>query len=292
MSVNSCLVCFEAVDHLFFSPYCRNGHFSLNYPDEPAHFECLVTAFENNSSCSICRDQITNIDAIKAVVGNVIVLFEKIDPSHHQLNRFLADIEICVDRHTGTAPNNVKLEEISNIFLDNIEYIATEIYSDLGRFSIALLAPIKNGLFLQFASAYQNTPAFVYAAVMQNGLALKYASPELQDDLYIVYAALKQNPIALKYASLRLRNNLHLVLFAVRLNGLALRYASDTLKRNLFVLAAAYNQNNAVFHDIPEDLRVNVVDSHGRESGGRAAPLTEVLKPNKFFWSLTQHISS
>ena len=49
------------------------------------------------------------------------------------------------------------------------------------------------------------------AAVNQNGLALEFASEELQNDRAIVIAAVQNNCIALQYASEELQNNLEIV---------------------------------------------------------------------------------
>jgi histidinol phosphatase-like PHP family hydrolase len=48
----------------------------------------------------------------------------------------------------------------------------------------------------------------VLAAVKQNGLALEYASKELQNDREVVLAAVKQDGRALEYASDELKSEL------------------------------------------------------------------------------------
>jgi hypothetical protein len=266
-------------------PYCNRGHFSSYYPDFSAHFKCLSKAFEENPSCPICREQIIDYTAIQRVVSKAIQLFHEIKLNHHNLNIFFSDIDVCVNRIVLSD----NIDDVTGVFYRTVDSITNQ-FSNIGRFSVALLAPIHNGLFLKFAGEYQKIPAFVYAAVTQNGLALKYASSELQDALHIVYAALRQNPLALEYASERLRNNFDLVLFAVKINGFALFYASDDLQRDLRILEAAFDQNHEVRQYIPEDLLFDVIDNHRSKSQGAKRPFCEDPPPKKWVWSISQQV--
>ena len=47
----------------------------------------------------------------------------------------------------------------------------------------------------------QNEYEVVFAAVSQNGLALQFASKDIQDNFWIVWEAVKQNGLALEFAS-------------------------------------------------------------------------------------------
>ncbi len=55
--------------------------------------------------------------------------------------------------------------------------------------------------------SFQDDREIVLAAVRNNGLALMYASKDLQGDREVVLAAMRQNPEALKYASRELQND-------------------------------------------------------------------------------------
>lgn len=104
--------------------------------------------------------------------------------------------------------------------------IAIAIYDENVRYNAALSRVKTNGLELKNVWAYQNTFSVVLAAVEQNGMALRYASRELQDDPRIIYAATMQNGLAIQFASLRQKNDPSMVLYAAKQNPGALQFAS------------------------------------------------------------------
>ena len=81
----------------------------------------------------------------------------------------------------------------------------------------------------------------------QNGLALQFASPRLQNDKQIVLAAVRQNGLALQFASASLQDDKEVVLAAVRQNGFALNSASSKLRQDQEVVLAALQQNNEAY---------------------------------------------
>ena len=64
----------------------------------------------------------------------------------------------------------------------------------------------------------------------EDGLALEYASDELETDQQVVLATVKQNGLALKFASDELKTDQQVVLEAVKQTGLAVKFASDHLR--------------------------------------------------------------
>jgi hypothetical protein len=72
----------------------------------------------------------------------------------------------------------------------------------------------------------------VMAVVQQNGMALRYASPQMKNNEEVVMAAVQQNGMALMYASIEMKNNMDVVMAAVQQNGHALVYAPERI-RNL-----------------------------------------------------------
>ncbi len=54
---------------------------------------------------------------------------------------------------------------------------------------------------------YSEDRHMVERAVMSNGLALQYASPEVRDILFVVEEAILNNPMAIQYASSRIQND-------------------------------------------------------------------------------------
>lgn len=102
----------------------------------------------------------------------------------------------------------------------------------------------RDGLALQFASAQlQDNDEFVRAAVLQNGFALQFASARLQDNDEIVKAAVMKNGLALEFASARLQDHYEIVRAAVLQNGLALQFASVRLKNHDLIVREAIYKN-------------------------------------------------
>jgi hypothetical protein len=83
----------------------------------------------------------------------------------------------------------------------------------------------------------------VSAAVAQNGMALRFASPELQADKAVVLGAVASKGKALRFASTELRANKEVVLTAVSQQGKALRYSSDKLKNDMDTVVSAVAQD-------------------------------------------------
>mmetsp|Transcript_45828 Transcript_45828/g.84039 ORF Transcript_45828/g.84039 Transcript_45828/m.84039 type:complete len:244 (+) Transcript_45828:71-802(+) len=83
----------------------------------------------------------------------------------------------------------------------------------------------------------------VMQAVVDNGLALKFASSELRNSRDIVLAAVKVSGEALRFASAELRGDRHVVLAAVASHGKALRFAAPDLQNDREVVLAALTQN-------------------------------------------------
>ena len=70
----------------------------------------------------------------------------------------------------------------------------------------------------------------VWVACKQNGMALQFTSPELQEDYDIVWEAVNSCGKALMFASEALRCNFGIVMAAVKMDGKALLYASSALQ--------------------------------------------------------------
>lgn len=65
------------------------------------------------------------------------------------------------------------------------------------------------------------------------GFALKYASPELQNDREFVMKAIERNGEALAYADLRFQNDLEFLLEVAKINPKALAYAPIDVRERL-----------------------------------------------------------
>ena len=78
--------------------------------------------------------------------------------------------------------------------------------------------------------------------VTQDGMALQFAAPELQQDHEVALAAVMQAGWALQFAGDELKQNRELVMAAVAQAGWALRYAGDELKQDRELVMAAVAQ--------------------------------------------------
>lgn len=85
---------------------------------------------------------------------------------------------------------------------------------------------------LAWAPKFSNDPKFVLAAVRKNGLALEYASKELQNNPDIVLAAVRENGTALKFASKEIRDNRGYVLEGLKTTKDAFEFASSRIKKH------------------------------------------------------------
>ena len=107
---------------------------------------------------------------------------------------------------------------------------------------IVLSAVHNYGLALKYASKeLQSDREVVLAAVNKNGCALEFASKELRSDRKIVLAAVNKNGCALEFASKGLRSDREVVLAAVKSSGFALKYAPTELQSDRALVLAAVN---------------------------------------------------
>ena len=107
----------------------------------------------------------------------------------------------------------------------------------------------------------------VLLAVLENGLALQYASRRLRRDREICVSAVRGNGMALRYVhDSALRDARECVLAAVESDGSALAFASHRLRADRgIVLAAARNSYGALRH----------ASRHGSETAPEAAKPAE-----------------
>ena len=122
----------------------------------------------------------------------------------------------------------------------------------------ALTAVKADGMALKYASPeLQADREVVLAAVRQNDRALWYVSPELKADREVVLAAVQQRGDALEDASPELWVDREVVLAAVRQYGPALKYASPELQADREVVLAAVQQDGRALRHASEELRAD-----------------------------------
>ncbi len=120
-----------------------------------------------------------------------------------------------------------------------------------------LKAVMENGLAFKYASEkLRNDKEFVLAVLNQYGLALEHVSEELKNDKDVVMAAVEHGiGLALEHASEELKNNKEVVLAAVRTGGFALKYASEELKNNKYLVDDAVSYNGFALKYASEELK-------------------------------------
>lgn len=125
-------------------------------------------------------------------------------------------------------------------------------------FDIVMAAVLQDGMALRYAApCLQGHRDIVRAAVSQHGGALKYASAALQSERDIVMSAVCRHGRSLEYAALCLRGDAELVLQAVRQNGLALLYAAAALRGERDIVLAAVCQNGWALKHAARRLRAD-----------------------------------
>jgi len=97
----------------------------------------------------------------------------------------------------------------------------------------------------------------VLEAMRQRGLALEFASPELQADKGVVLEAVKENGAALAYAGVEHQADKGIVLEAVRTNGFALQHAMHALQSDKDVVRVAVKQKGRALLYASDVLRAD-----------------------------------
>mmetsp|Transcript_155654 Transcript_155654/g.290525 ORF Transcript_155654/g.290525 Transcript_155654/m.290525 type:complete len:476 (-) Transcript_155654:239-1666(-) len=96
---------------------------------------------------------------------------------------------------------------------------------------------------------------FMFAAVQEHRLALRFASAELKADRSIVKAAIQNYGVALRFASASLRDDSEIALTAVSQDGWALEHVSERLQEDRAIAFAAVQENGSAFEFVGQSLR-------------------------------------
>ena len=114
----------------------------------------------------------------------------------------------------------------------------------------------RNGLFLKSASFdLQNDREVVLAAISQNGLAFQYASDNLRNDKEVVCDAINHDGCAIQYADYKFRNDKEIVLCAIKQNGDAFRYVSDNLRNDREFILEIIEKNERVLQYVDDKFK-------------------------------------
>jgi intracellular sulfur oxidation DsrE/DsrF family protein len=117
-----------------------------------------------------------------------------------------------------------------------------------------------NGMLLSRLGDLRNDPPIVMTAVMNNGLALQFASEPMRNDKSIVMAAVTNNGLALQFASEPMRNHDGVLIGALINNTDALQYADKLKKNSKFILTLLLDPSIKISYlkHIPDDLKRNI----------------------------------
>jgi len=127
----------------------------------------------------------------------------------------------------------------------------------------------QNGLALEFASAeLQRDASIVLEAVKQDWQALNWASEELLGDVAFMMEAVKQNWQAMQHASVELKGDASILMEAVQQNGAALYHASEELKGDASFMMEVVKQAGLALYFASDDLK------------GEASIVLEAVKQN------------
>lgn len=123
----------------------------------------------------------------------------------------------------------------------------TKISAEKRKLNEVLMYVKINGLDLKLAPEFSNHFDVVLAAVTKTGLALEFASAELQRNPIIVNAAVKQNGLALEFVKGHLRKEPSVLLNALESTGLALQFfPKDLIDREIYVKKAVSKDGKAL----------------------------------------------
>lgn len=126
----------------------------------------------------------------------------------------------------------------------------------------------------QHTELFSDNLSMVARLVRINGLLLKYASPEIQDNKEIIDIAIKQNPEAIEFATDKYKNDKEFIKNLLHNNQSLFRYASEHLRNDktyiLDLLSQEYKSMGTLFKyagDILKEDREVVTSAVFRKGG-------------------------
>jgi hypothetical protein len=137
----------------------------------------------------------------------------------------------------------------------SVQYASSSLREDRG---IMLLALKQHGWMMgqkKFPRRFRSDREMVLAAVASDGIALEFASDNLQDDEEVVRTAIKSDWRALAYASHELRDDFEIVCSALNADGRVLEFASEGLRGDLRIARIAIKKDWRAFEFCSIELR-------------------------------------
>ena len=192
----------------------------------------------------------------------------------------------CLNNENGIYILDFYWDKYSKLLNTIIEFYENESYNLIMNISykdLVLKAIKKNGLALEYASVnLQNDKEVVLKAIKQNEFALEYASVNLQNDKEVVLKAIKQNEFVLKYASINLQNDKEFIIESINA-GCTLTYINDIFLNDKEVMLEAVKKNGKFLDYASINLKNNkeIVLEAVKQNGIALKFASSRLKKNK-----------
>lgn len=133
-----------------------------------------------------------------------------------------------------------------------------------------------NGLIIKYVNSELLKNDIVQIAVIQNGLALKYANNSIRNDIYIVSLAINQNINAFKYALPEA------ILELIKDDVSLYNYISPELKENHEFIKRLLNVNHSILSYLPPNiLKINSIVHPIITKNGLALKFTDIRQYQK-----------
>ncbi|CAB9516976.1 expressed unknown protein [Seminavis robusta] len=168
------------------------------------------------------------------------------------VSQLLQIAEKCYEQHRHFLVKNDNYKYASERRRANKEIALAWLESEKDK-EVVLTACSQDGNALEYAAPdLQNDKAVIVSACSNHGLALQYASQDLQNDVELVLLACSQHRDALKYAPEELLHDKGFMLQACAQDGNTFQYASQKLQNDKDVVLAACAQNGWMLQSVPE----------------------------------------
>ena len=166
--------------------------------------------------------------------------------------RHATDSIYSTDRRDGAQP----LDEPASICSSDDESNTEPTLQPMSDFRASIMnVKVRRGGSSRACFGKKRAREIIRIALLQDGLAIQYAHPELRVNAQLGILAVNKNPDALAFVSAEVRNTKHVVLGAVRQCGQALRFASDRLRADRDVVKAAVTEDGLALAFASFELR-------------------------------------
>jgi hypothetical protein len=142
---------------------------------------------------------------------------------------------------------------------DNLRWASDRLVDDATVGGIVWCSVLNDGMALQYATEKcRDTAALVWSACQQNPRAVIFASERLRDDERLVSFCIRRWPNAINFASDRLCDTESVVSLACSLDGRMLLHASPRIRDSERVVSVAVQQSGSALLSASDRLRDSI----------------------------------